>query len=746
MDTNNIIKVDFSDEFRKSYIDYAMSVITSRALPEARDGLKPVQRRLLYDMYTLHVNHDKPTKKSARIVGDTMGKYHPHGDSSCYDALVVMSQDFKKNIPLIHGQGNMGSIEGDSAAAQRYTEVKLEKFTEDILLKDLDSTVPFIPNYDDTEKEPAVLPARLPMMLVNGSEGIAVGMNTSTPSHNISEICDLCKAYVSNQNLHISDMLEIMPGPDFPTGGKIANKSDLAEIYESGVGKIKIRGKVELEKASSKKEHDKIIITEIPYTMIGSGIEKFMMDVASLVSEKILPEVIDISNQSSKEGIRIVLDIKNGSDLARIENVLYKKTKLEDTFGVNMIAIHDGKPETLSLLKILSIWYDFQKEILIKKYSDLLNKSKIKREIQEGLIKACECIDLILEIFRGSKTVQIVKRCLMYGITDDITFKTKASKNNASKLSFTESQSDAILHMQMQKLIGLELEMLQSEYKSTLKEISRYESILTSPSKLNAVIKKDLDELKKNFSKPRKTQIMDCVDEIYEEPQESFECFFLMDKFGYCKLIDLATYERNETAIQEQYKFCIKTSSDKKIYIFTDAGTLYQIKCSCIPLCKYKDKGEPLENLSTYNGNQDIIYLSHSGCDEDLLFISKYGYVKKVNALDFTSTKRELTATKLIREDKLAFILPVNTAKYLVLSTETGYVLKINNADIPKMKKNTTGIKYMNVKDSYIVFAAFVNNSDTIQISNHPIRAGEIKAGKRGNPGKLIKRSNYPDY
>lgn len=742
MDTKNITKVDFSDEFRKSYIDYAMSVITSRALPDARDGLKPVQRRLLYDMYDLHVNHDKPTKKSARIVGDTMGKYHPHGDSSCYDALVVMAQDFKKNVPLVHGQGNMGSVEGDCAAAQRYTEVKLERFTEDVLLKDLDSTVPFISNYDDTEKEPEVLPARLPMMLVNGSEGIAVGMNTSTPSHNVSEICDLCKAYVSNQKLSVADMLKIMPGPDFPTGGIIANKRDLMEIYESGTGKIKIRGKIEIEKASSKKEHDKLIITEIPYTMIGSGIEKFMMDIASLVSMKVLPEVLDISNQSSKEGIRIVLDVKNGADLSRIENILYKKTKLEDTFGVNMIAIHNNKPETLPLPKMLSIWYDFQKEILRKKYSDLLKKANVKREIQEGLIKACDCIDLIIEILRGSKTVQTVKKCLIHGITDDISFKTKSSKSKAGKLSFTESQAEAILQMRMQKLIGLELEILRSDYEKTLKDIAEYELILTNSTKLNSVIKKELDKLKKDFSTPRKTRIMDCEEAVYEEKQESFECFFLMDRFGYCKLIDLATYERNESSIQEQYKFCVKTSSDKKIYIFTDAGILYQIKCSSVPLCKYKDKGEPLEKLSSYTGNQNIIFLSHSDCEDELLFISERGYIKKVDTLDFNSSKKELTATKLSENDKIAFILPMNTAKYLILSTKAGYVLKLNSSDIPKMKRTALGIKGMDVKDSPISFAALVNNTDIIQIFNQSIRAGEIKANKRGNSGKQIKKEN----
>ena len=347
--SEKILRTEYSEEMQRSYLNYSMSVITARAIPDARDGLKPVQRRVLYDMGELKLGHDKPHRKSARIVGDTMGKYHPHGDSSIYETLVVMSQNFKKGMALVDGHGNFGSIEGDGAAAMRYTEARLEKFAEEVYLKDLDKTVNFVSNYDGSEKEPEVLPVRVPNLLINGSEGIAVGMSTSIPPHNLGEVIDLVQAYIDNPDMTTEEMLTYMPGPDFPTGGIIANKKDLAEIYETGTGKIKLRGKIEVELGKRRSDRDKMIITEIPYTMIGAGINKFLMDVADLVESRKLTDVVDISNQSSKEGIRIVLDLKKDADIDRIRNILYKKTKLEDTFGVNMLAIANVKPGWNSL-------------------------------------------------------------------------------------------------------------------------------------------------------------------------------------------------------------------------------------------------------------------------------------------------------------------------------------------------------------------------------------------------------------
>ena len=358
---------------KKSYIDYAMSVIVARALPDVRDGLKPVQRRTLYDMYELGIRYDKPYRKSARIVGDTMGKYHPHGDSSIYDAMVVMAQDFKKGLPLVDGHGNFGSIEGDGAAAMRYTEARLQKVTQEAYLADLDkNVVDFVPNYDETEKEPEVLPVKVPNLLINGAEGIAVGMATSIPPHNLAEVIDGVIAYMKNPDITTGEMMQYIPGPDFPTGGIIANKDELPAIYESGAGKIKIRGRVEVEKAKGGKE--RLVITEIPYTMIGANIGKFLNDVYNLVETKAATDIVDITNQSSKEGIRIVLDLKKGTDVEALKNLLYKKTKLEDTFGVNMLAVANGRPETMGVIPIIRHHVNFQYEIATRKYKTLLAK------------------------------------------------------------------------------------------------------------------------------------------------------------------------------------------------------------------------------------------------------------------------------------------------------------------------------------------------------------------------------------
>ena len=359
---DQIHDVDLKGTMESSYINYAMSVIASRALPDVRDGLKPVQRRTLYDMHELGIRFDKPYRKCARIVGDTMGKYHPHGDSSIYDALVVMAQEFKKGMPLVDGHGNFGSIEGDGAAAMRYTEARLKKITQEAYLADLDKdVVDFGPNFDETEREPLVLPVKVPNILINGAEGIAVGMATSIPPHNFGEVIEGVKAYMKNPDINTEQMMEYIKGPDFPTGGIVVNKDDLISIYSTGTGKIKIRGRVEIEKGKGGK--DKIVITEIPYTMIGLGIGKFLNDVYHLVETKKTTDIVDISNQSSKEGIRIVIELKKGADTERICNLLYKKTRLEDTFGVNMLAVADGKPETMGLVPIIRHHVNFQYEI-----------------------------------------------------------------------------------------------------------------------------------------------------------------------------------------------------------------------------------------------------------------------------------------------------------------------------------------------------------------------------------------------
>ena len=542
---DNIIRTDYAEIMQKSYIDYAMSVIISRALPDVRDGLKPVQRRTLYDMYELGIRYDRPYRKCARIVGDTMGKYHPHGDSSIYDALVVMAQEFKKGRTLVDGHGNFGSIEGDGAAAMRYTEARLEKLTQEVFLEDLDkNVVDFMPNFDETEKEPVVLPVRIPNLLVNGADGIAVGMATSIPPHNLGEVVDAVKAYMKNNDISTRGLMRYLKGPDFPTGGIVVNKDDLVKIYESGTGKLRIRGRVEIEKLKGGRQQ--LVITEIPYTMIGANIGKFLNDIATLVETKKTTDIVDISNQSSKEGIRIVLELKRDADVENLTNMLYKKTRLEDTFGVNMLAVADGRPETLGLKQIIAHHVDFVFEVNSRKYTTLLAKEQEKREIQEGLIKACDVIDLIIEILRGSKSRDQVMKCLTDGITEGIKFKTKTSEKAAKSLKFTEKQATAILDMRLYKLIGLEIDALMKEHEETMKNIAAYEDILNNYDSMAAVIMGELDQIKKEYGSKRKTSIENAEEAVYEEKKmEETEVCFLMDRFGYMRLIDKNAYERN---------------------------------------------------------------------------------------------------------------------------------------------------------------------------------------------------------
>lgn len=698
--TENIELIDFSDEFKKSYIDYSMAVITDRAVPDIRDGLKPVQRRIIYDMYKLNVVSNKETKKNARIVGDTMGKYHPHGSSSIYDALVVLSQDFKRNIPLIKGQGNMGSIEGDGAAAERYTESKLQSFTENVYLKDLDKITDFIPNYDGIELEPIVLPSRLPMFLINGSEGIAVGMITAMPSHNLVEVCDLCINFISNQNLSIEKMLTILNGPDFPTGGIITNKSDLVNIYKTGTGKIKIRGKIIYEKAKNKKDKDCIVITEIPYTMIGNGINKFMNDVYKLVENKKLSEITDISNQSNKDGIRIVLECKPNSDIQKIKSYLYNKTLLQDTINVNMLAIQDKTPKLFNLKDILKTWYEFQLSLIDKKYTKELDELNYKKEIQEGLIKATNIIDIIIEIIRGSKSIEIAKKCLTTGDTTNISFKTKSFQTKAEKLDFTENQANAILKLQLQKLIGLEIDLLKKEYQTTLKNIDECNTILKSKIKKNNLLKSMLNQIKTEFGTKRKTKITNEQDVKLIEKEEIVDGYVLCNKFRYLKFIDVATYDRNKDNLDE-YIFTCKVKSNENIYAFSNTGKEYLIKVKDIPLCKFKDRGEPIENISKFKNEEILIYITNEpNLNNDFIFITKNKTCKIVSGKEFITNYKEISATKLQKGDELFKILIKDKNKLVFISKDN--LLKINVNNIPVLNKTNTGKKVISFKDELV--------------------------------------------
>ena len=740
-----ILRTEYSEEMQKSYLDYSMSVITARAIPDARDGLKPVQRRVLYDMSELHLSHDKPHRKSARIVGDTMGKYHPHGDSSIYETLVVMSQPFKRGMPLVDGHGNFGSIEGDGAAAMRYTEAKLQKFAEEVYLRDLDKTVRFVSNYDETEKEPEVLPVRIPNLLVNGAEGIAVGMSTSIPPHNLGEVCDACIAYIKNPEIKYEKLLGLLKGPDFPTGGIVANKSELPLIYRTGVGKIKLRGRIEVELGQKRSDRDKLVITEIPYTMVGAGIDKFLMDVAALVESKKLPEVVDISNQSSKEGVRIVLELRRDADLDRVKNMLYKKTKLEDSFGVNMLAIADGRPETLDLKGILKHYLAFQYANAEKKYETLLEKERLKQEVQEGLIAACDCIDLIIAILRGAKKLEDAKACLTTGDASRIYFKDPSYLRDAMQLHFTERQAQAILEMRLYKLIGLEILALEKEHAETLKKIETYEGYLSSREKLDKLLIKDLEAIKKEYAHERRTRLEDSKEAVVEEKAPEDEpVIFLLDRFGYAKLLDVASYEKNREQIEGEYRAVVPIMTSGRIQLYTSAGVLHQVKVRDIPAGKLKDKGVPIDNLSRFDGRKEEIHLvaaAGSLSKEQLLFVSREGYVKLVDGAEFETANKTVVATKLGDEDAVTAVLMLGKGKQevLLLSGEN-YALRFNAEETPQMKKNARGVRGMRLgSGDYVQKALLLPPMEEFVFNGKKVNPEKIRRGHRDTKGEKLK-------
>ncbi|MBQ2287141.1 MAG: DNA topoisomerase 4 subunit A [Lachnospiraceae bacterium] len=740
-----IIRTEYSDIMQKSYIDYAMSVIIARALPDVRDGLKPVQRRTLYDMHELGIRYDKPYRKSARIVGDTMGKYHPHGDSSIYESLVVMTQDFKKGEPLVDGHGNFGSIEGDGAAAMRYTEARLQKITQEAFLTDLDKNViDFQPNFDETEKEPVVLPARIPNLLINGAEGIAVGMATSIPPHNTGEVIDAVLSYMKNPEISTEELMTILPGPDFPTGGIVTNKDELLSIYESGQGKIKLRGKVEIEKLKGGREQ--LVITEIPYTMIGAGIGKFLNDVYALVESKKTNDIVDISNQSSKEGIRIVLELKRGADVENLKNMLYKKTRLEDTFGVNMLAVADGRPETLGLKAIIESFLDFQYDINTRKYQHLLVKEQEKREIQEGLIKACDVIDLIIEILRGSKNIKQAKNCLVNGITEGINFKSKTSERNAKKLHFTENQATAILEMRLYKLIGLEIEALQKDYENTLKNIAKYEDILENHSSMSKVITKELQVFKNEYARPRRTQITIAKEAVFTEKKfEEMDVVFLMDRFGYCRTVDVPTFERNKDAAVSENKYIIQCKNTDKLCIFTDMGHMHLIKISDLPFGKFRDKSIPIDNFGNYkSSDESMIYvdsLAHI-MDRPLLFTTRQSWMKVVSGQEFNVAKRTIASTKLSENDTLVSVSHIGDATHIVLQTHKGIFLKFAFEEVPEKKKGAVGVRGMKLGSDDFIENIYLLNKDAetlITYNDQTISLNKLKTAHRDGKGTKIR-------
>ena len=743
MSEENIIQLDFSEEMKTSYRDYAMSVIVARALPDVRDGLKPVQRRILYAMKELGLSPDKPHRKSARIVGDTMGKYHPHGDSSIYDALVHMTEDYSLNAPLVDGHGNFGSIDGDGAAAMRYTEARLSK-PGMMLLDNLDKgLVDFLPNFDDSEKEPAVLPATLPNLLINGTTGIAVGMATNIPPHNPTEVIDAVIAYMDRPGISIDKLMDYIPAPDFPTGGIIINASDMRDIYEKGEGKIRLRARTEIEKGDAGRTN--IVITEIPYTISGNKL-KLVESLAALAKDKVFDEIYDVRDESSKEGIRIVVEVKKGRDIDNLLNGLYKKSQMEDTYGVNLLAIRPtengtGQPKVFNLKSLIEEFVLFQEDLYTREYQFLLEKAKKRLEIVEGLMKATDVIDLIIEILRGSSSVKQAKTCLIEGITEGIKFKSKASEKEAATLSFTENQADAILAMQLSKLIGLEILKLHEENDTLIANIAEYEKVLSDSKELYKVIKGRLREFKKIFNSPRRTSLMDTVAKAYVEKVVIEDLYVCFDRFGYTKAIDAAAFGRASEETKKDFSFVLKIKNTDKLCIFTDKGNMHQVKMEKVPRCKMKDKGTLIHSLCKMeNDEEGLLYVSFEELFESiLLFVTKNGYIKLVSGAEFETGRQMIAATKLDADDEVVGVMMLSASdvltgtKKVILLTKDGLSLGFPLSEVSELKKTSRGVKGITLeKEDTVAFATVVHPAaETFEYEGKTLNARRVRNRKR---------------
>lgn len=733
----NIVSMDFAEEMRTSYRDYAMSVIISRALPDVRDGLKPVQRRILYAMKELGLAPDKPHRKSARIVGDTMGKYHPHGDSSIYDALVHMTEDYSLSVPLIDGHGNFGSIDGDSAAAMRYTEARLSGAAMTMLNHLEKGLVDFMPNFDESEKEPCVLPAMLPNLIINGTTGIAVGMATNIPPHNPVEVINGVIACIDRPGISLEKLMEYIPGPDFPTGGTIINKEEIPSIYETGEGKLRIRAKTVIEPGENGRTN--IIVTEIPYTVAGNK-TKLVESLAQLMKDKVFDEIYDVRDESG-EDIRIIIEVKKDRDANNLLNGLYKKTPMEETYGVNMLAVKDKQPIQFSLKGIIEEFISFQKELYTKEYNHLLNKANARLEIVNGLIRATDVIDLIIEVLRGSKSLAQAKGCLIHGDITDIKFKSEASKKEAMTFDFTESQADAILAMPLSKLIGLEIMKLHEEGDKLTSDITDYMRILGDEKELLKVIKKRLREFAKQFEGNRKTELASVENVVYTKKVVIEDVYVLIDKFGYTKCMDQASFNRLTEDTVKEFPYVIPIKSDDKLCVFTANGNLHQIKVSAIPRCKARDKGVLVHNLCKLNDEDVVNYMAFEDLfDSIVLFITAKGFIKLVSGAQFETNRATIASTKLDDDDMLVCVKQLSASEYssndnkVVMVTEKEQSLGFMLSEVSEFKKTSRGVKGITLdKGDKVAFGACVSLKDeTIKFKGRTVQLKKIRTRKRG--------------
>lgn len=743
MQDNNLIDVNLTSEMKTSFIDYAMSVIVARALPDVRDGLKPVHRRILYGMNELGVTPDKPHKKSARITGDVMGKYHPHGDYSIYEAMVRMAQWWSYRYMLVDGHGNFGSMDGDGAAAQRYTEARMSKIALEMLRDINKNTVDFVDNYDASEREPLVLPARFPNLLVNGATGIAVGMATNIPPHNLGETIDAVKLMMDNPEVTTRELMEVLPGPDFPTGALVMGKSGIHKAYETGKGSIVLRSRTEIEVTKSGRE--RIVVTEFPYMVNKTKVHEHIV---RLVQEKRIEGITAVRDESNREGVRFVIEVRRDASANVILNNLFKMTQMQTNFGFNMLAIQNGVPKILSLRQILGAYIEHQKEVVTRRTIFDKEKAEARAHILEGLLIALDHIDEVIRIIRNSQTDAEAQAELM------------------AKFKLSERQSQAILDMRLRRLTGLERDKIQSEYDDLVALIADLADILAKPERVATIIKEELEEVKRKFGDARRTELM--VGEVLsledEDLIEETDVLITLSNKGYIKRLDQAEFTAQKrggrgvqgTGVKDDdfVRELVSTSTHDHLLFFTNKGRVYRLKGYEIPEYGRTAKGLPIVNLLKLDEGesiQTIINVEQDRSDEAYLFFTtRQGVVKRTNVAEFSNIRQNgLKALNLRDEDELINVFLTDGNTDVIIGTKYGYSVRFNEAVVRNMGRSATGVRGVNLRDGdKVVGASVITDQDEVLVITEKGYGKRTIAGEyptKGRGGKGIKTANITE-
>ena len=743
MQDKNLVNVNLTKEMKTSFIDYAMSVIVSRALPDVRDGLKPVHRRILYGMNELGVTPDKPHKKSARITGDVMGKYHPHGDSSIYEAMVRMAQWWSYRYMLVDGHGNFGSMDGDGAAAQRYTEARMSKIALEMLRDINKNTVDFVDNYDANEREPVVLPARFPNLLVNGATGIAVGMATNIPPHNLGETIDAVKLVMDNPEVTTKDLMEVLPGPDFPTGALVMGKSGIHKAYETGKGSIVLRSRTEIEETKTGRE--RIVVTEFPYMVNKTKVHEHIV---RLVQEKRIEGITAVRDESNREGVRFVIEVRRDASANVILNNLFKMTQMQTSFGFNMLAIQNGVPKILSLRQILDAYIEHQKEVVTRRTQFDKEKAEARAHILEGLLIALDHIDEVIRIIRASETDQEAQAELM------------------SKFKLSERQSQAILDMRLRRLTGLERDKIQSEYNELIALIADLADILAKPERVAQIIKEELDEVKRKYEDKRRTELM--VGEVLtledEDLIEESDVLITLSNKGYIKRLDqdeFTVQKRGGRGVQgtgvkddDFVRELVSTSTHDHLLFFTNKGRVYRLKGYEIPEYGRTAKGLPVVNLLKLDEGESIQTIinveSERSDDAYIFFTTRAGIVKRTSVKEFANIRQNgLKALNLKDEDELINVLLTQEDTDIIIGTKLGYAVRFNQSSVRSMSRSATGVKGVNLREGdSVVGARVITDQDEVLIiteKGYGKRTVATEYPTKGRAGKGMKTANITD-